>query len=68
MNLNTRTKRLTLTKTERGYLQKAKSVLDDLARLAEGDIADAASTAGQEIHKAEKLLEGATLEELSLPY
>jgi hypothetical protein len=54
MNLNTNTKKLTLTKTERGYLAKAKAVLLDLARLSTGDLADAADGAADQIGLVEK--------------
>jgi hypothetical protein len=60
MNLNTNTKKLTLTKTERGYIEKARSILCDLIRLAPlgGPLADAADRAVTDIETAVALLDG----------
>lgn len=58
MNLNTRTKKLTLTKTERGYLDKAKAILSDLERLGAGSLAEASTNAVTEIGVVQSLLNG----------
>lgn len=57
MNLNTNTKKLTLTKTERGYLAKAKAILLDLGRLSSGDLASEADVAAEAIGTVETLLD-----------
>lgn len=64
MNLNTNTKKLTLTKTERGYLAKAKAVLLDLSRLSQGKLADDAEVATDKIGEVEKGL----AEPVEMPY
>jgi hypothetical protein len=58
MNLNTNTKKLTLTKTERGYLTKAKAVLTDLGRLAAGKLAESSEDAAETIGSVEAMLAG----------
>lgn len=64
MNLNTRTKKLTLTKTERGYLAKAKEILSDLGRLASADLAETAEAGAESIGAVQSMLTG-TPEELA---
>jgi hypothetical protein len=57
MNLNTNTKKLTLTKTERGYLSKAKAILLELARIAPaGGLSDASDVAADQIGQVEQQL------------
>lgn len=58
MNLNTNTKKLTLTKTERGYLDKAKAILADLGRLAAGDLASESDVAAEAIGSVQAMLNG----------
>lgn len=57
MNLNTNTKKLTLTKTERGYLSKAKAILLNLGRLAGGDLASESDVGAESIGTVETLLD-----------
>jgi hypothetical protein len=59
VNLNTNTKKLTLTKTERGYLDKSKAILADLGRLAAGKLAEEAGEAAETIGAVQAMLNGA---------
>jgi hypothetical protein len=66
MNLNTNTKRLTLTKTERRKLDEAQTILTELGRLAKADLAEAAEDAAAGIGATKALLNGATAEEVKV--
>lgn len=68
MTLNTSTGKLIVTKTERGYLDKAKGVLVQLGRLGEGDLASAADDALEAIHRTQASLNGTPVVEAEMPY
>lgn len=58
MNLNTNTKKLTLTKTEMGYLDKAKAILADLSRLGTGALGESSEYAASSIGEVQAMLNG----------